>query len=135
MKYTVWQIQYSEKDIETINNGGFNPRYESRMAMTMDFKDNRIGSIADDAIMAGHYTHVADITADTPEHCFQIGNIGPESNIMRITRMSSLSVGDVIVDSDGQCLVVANFGFIAFSYKPEMSAANLTYHFEMGEAV
>jgi hypothetical protein len=45
---------------------------------------------------------------------FEIGNIGPEDKISRLDRMSSVSVGDIIIDSfNGNKFVVANHGFKA----------------------
>lgn len=59
------------------------------------------------------YTLVAEITAPDLNGVFQVGNIGPESNIRRIAdRMASVSVGDIIEDNETQeKYLVANFGF------------------------
>jgi hypothetical protein len=76
----------------------------------MNFKDNT-GAIAADAFNRGYYTHVANITADTLEGVFHVGNMGPEENIERMSRMHSISVGDIVETSDGKQSVVANFGF------------------------
>jgi hypothetical protein len=130
MIFTVWQIQYSDADIEAINAGETNPKREAKTEMNFDFSGKNISGIADQALTDGLYTHVSDIRAETPEHCFEIGNIGPESAITRFSRMSSLSVGDIIVDVEGNVLVVANYGFVAIGFKPEMSAANLIYKME-----
>jgi len=130
MIFTVWQIQYSDADIEAINAGETNPKRKAKTEMNFDFSGKNISGIADQALTDGLYTHVSDIRAETPEHCFEIGNIGPESAITRFSRMSSLSVGDIIVDVEGNVLVVANYGFVAIGFKPEMSAANLIYKME-----
>lgn len=130
MIFTVWQIQYSDADIEAINAGETNAKREAKTEMNFDFSGKNISGIADKALMDGLYTHVSDIRAETPEHCFEIGNIGPESAITRFSRMSSLSVGDIVVDVEGNVLVVANYGFVAIGFKPEMSAANLVYNME-----
>ena len=130
MIFTVWQIQYSDADIEAINAGETNPKREAKTEMNFDFSGKNISGIADQALTDGLYTHVSDIRAETPEHCFEIGNIGPESAITRFSRMSSLSVGDIIVDVEGNAMVVANYGFKEIGFKPEMSAANLVYNME-----
>ena len=130
MIFTVWQIQYSDADIEAINAGETNAKREAKTEMNFDFSGKNISGIADQALTDGLYTHVSDIRAETPEHCFEIGNIGPESAITRFSRMSSLSVGDIIVDVEGNVMVVANYGFVAIGFKPEMSAANLIYNME-----
>ena len=130
MIFTVWQIQYSDADIEAINAGETNAKREAKTEMNSDLSGKNISGIADQALTDGLYTHVSDIRAETPEHCFEIGNIGPESAITRFSRMSSLSVGDIIVDVEGNVMVVANYGFVAIGFKPEMSAANLIYNME-----
>ena len=130
MIFTVWQIQYSEADIAAINADQPNAKRKARTEMNFDFAGKNISRIADQALTDGLYTHVSDIRAETPEHCFEIGNIGPESAITRFSRMSSLSVGDIIVDAEGNVMVVANYGFVAIRFKPEMTAANLVYNME-----
>lgn len=130
MIFTVWQIQYSNADITAINADQPNSKRKARTEMNFDFAGKNISRIADQALIDGLYTHVSDIRAETPEHCFEIGNIGPESAITRFSRMSSLSVGDIIVDAEGNVMVVANYGFVTIGFKPEMAAANLVYNME-----
>lgn len=95
---------------------------ETKIALMMDFDGHKIGGIASTAWDKGLYTHVANITAADYNEVFEIGNIGPEQNIERLARMSSVSVGDVIVGEDGTIAVVAPMGFIAFGFNPEMAA-------------
>ena len=130
MIFTVWQIQYSDADIEAINAGETNAKREAKMEMDFDFSGHKIGVFADKALEAGLYTHVSNIEADSANQVFEIGNIGPESAITRFSRMHSLSVGDIIVDEEGQVIVVAPIGFVAFAFRPKMSAANLVYNME-----
>ena len=49
------------------------------------------------------YTHVADIVADDINHAFEAGNIGPADRVIPVegTKMHSVSVGDVLEDSEG----------------------------------
>jgi hypothetical protein len=115
MIYQVFQIQLSDLDIAKLNNGASNdevPAFAAKMAMQIDFRCETIGTIASNAFNSGLYTHVADITAPDLNGVFEIGNIGPESSIERVARMSSLSVGDVIVDESGTMTVVASNGFV-----------------------
>lgn len=124
MKYAIYQIQLTDAQYDLINAKGHDavPAQVAKLKMTMDFSGDRIGGLADDAMVNGFYTHVANIEANDPNEVFEIGNIGPEENIERLTRMSSLSVGDIIVDEEGQCIVVAPVGFVAFSFNPKMAA-------------
>lgn len=125
MKFAIYQIQLTDAQYDLINAEGHDavPSHVAKLKMTMDFDGNKIGGIASDAFEASYYTHVANITAKDYNDCFDVGNIGPEENIERITdRMASLSVGDVIVGEDGTCAVVAPIGFVAFSFNPKMAA-------------
>jgi len=58
-----------------------------------------------------NYEIVADIEASDLDEVFEIGNIGPESQITRHQKMYSVSVGDVIRTDIGQCFVVKCIGF------------------------
>lgn len=46
------------------------------------------------------YKHVLDISANYINEVFEIGNIGPESQIVRWEKAHSISVGDVIAEID-----------------------------------
>jgi hypothetical protein len=125
MKFAIYQIQITEAQVDLINEtGDFGavPAQKAKMDMTMDFDGNKIGGLASDAFDAGYYTHVANIEAEDYNGCFEVGNIGPEENIERLSRMSSLSVGDVIVAEDGTVVVIAPVGFVAFSHNPSIAA-------------
>ena len=122
MKFAVYQITLSNADRTEVNAGGMNAKFSAQNKMMMDFAGDRIGGLASDAFDAGLYTHVANITAEDYNDCFEVGNIGPESSIERLARMSSLSVGDVIVHEDGTVAVVAPMGFVAFSHNPKVAA-------------
>jgi len=121
-KFAVYQISLSTADIAAVNAGLPNSNFSAKNAMTTDFSGDRIGGLASDAFEAGLYTHVANITATDYNDCFKVGNIGPESSIERLSRMSSLSVGDVIVHEDGTVAVIAPTGFVAFSHNTKVAA-------------
>lgn len=125
MKFAVYQIQITEEQRNLINEtGDFNavPAFVAKNNMSLDFRGHKIGGLASDAFEAGYYTHVANIEAEDYNDCFEVGNIGPQSSIERLGRMSSVSVGDVLVGEDGTCAVVASMGFVAFSFNPSLAA-------------
>ena len=125
MKFAIYQIQITEAQIDLIDETGdfaAVPAQKAKMDMTIDFSGHKIGGLASDAFDAGYYTHVANITAEDYNDCFEVGNIGPEENIERLGRMSSLSVGDVIVAEDGTVAVIDAVGFVAFSHNPSIAA-------------
>jgi hypothetical protein len=114
MKYQLMQIQLSDAEVDAINaanDHGAIPKNKMRIAMQMDFSGSKTAKIAAEALSKGFYTHVANIEASDLDEVFEVGNIGPESAIERLNRMSSVSVGDVIVDEEGNASVVASFGF------------------------
>ena len=125
MKFAIYQIQITEAQIDLINEtGDFGavPAQKAKMDMTMDFDGNKIGGLAFDAFDAGYYTHVANIEAEDYNGCFEVGNIGPEENIERLGRMSSVSVGDLIVGEDGSMAVVSSYGFTLIGFRPQLAA-------------
>ena len=125
MKFAVYQIQITEAQRKTINESkDFDavPAFAAKIKMKTHFSGNKIGGLASDAFDAGYYTHVANITAEDYNDCFEVGNIGPDENIERLSRMSSLSVGDVIVAEDGTVAVIDPVGFVAFSHNPSIAA-------------
>ena len=111
-KFKVYQIQLTKAEIEMINTNGHNsvPKQKMRLGLQMPVGDP-IAAMAKEALAADYYTHVANIEAYSLEDVFNVGNIGPEENIERLDRMSSLSVGDVVEDENGVRHVVASFGF------------------------
>lgn len=95
-KFSIYQLRGSEnRDTRFDVQFGENPKEIALKA----FKENR-------------YTFVAEIEAVDLNHCFQVGNIGPEENITRRGPMASLSVGDVLIDwKTGEQHLIENFGF------------------------
>lgn len=121
-KFAIYQIQFTEAQYTAINAGEMIAAFEAKNKMNMDFSGNKLGGLADEAMAEGHYTHVANIEANDFNEVFEIGNIGPEQNIERLTRMSSISVGDVIVDEEGNTAVVSPYGFTLFGFRPALAA-------------
>ena len=121
-KFNLYQIQMTNEIVDAVNAGETVPAYSMKQAMTMDFKGERIGQIAGDAFAEEYYTHVSTITANDLKQVFEIGNLGPESNIERLSRMASVSIGDIIVDDEGTMVVVAPRGFVAFAFFPRLAA-------------
>ena len=114
MKYQVYQIQLTTEEVDAINDAndfGAVPKNKMKISMQMDFSGSKTEFLAAEAFEKGFYTHVANIEAANLDEVFEIGNIGPNTAIERLNRMSSVSVGDMIIDEDGNKSVVASFGF------------------------
>jgi hypothetical protein len=79
--------------------------------MDMDFSGTQVAKLAREAMRSGYYTHVSNITAEDVTQVFEVGNIGPESQIERLGRMSSVSVGNVVEEPNGTQWVCAAFGW------------------------
>jgi len=110
MKYEIYQVLITELEVNLINANGrdkaaeMSPVVNAYMLSTLDRDYQK-------AWDTGEYTKVAVIDAEDLNDVFRIGNIGPEENIERLERMHSVSVGDVIKDSDGNLVAVASCGF------------------------
>jgi hypothetical protein len=118
--FQIHQIRITQAQVNLINETGDHAAVpENALKQKMSFARGRLGGYAAEALNAGYYTHVADITAEDIDHVFEIGNIGPESNIDRFVfcQMHSISVGDVIVGDDGTVNVVDTFGFVEINSK------------------
>ena len=111
MQYTVYQIRYTEDEIAGINSGMKSMKRDIKTDMAFDFQGEKMVDLVEKALYENLYTGVAQIEATCLDEVFQVGNIGPESQITRLGRMASISVGDLIEDEDGNRHVVANFGF------------------------
>jgi len=116
--FKVFQILLTKEEIDTVNAEGHGsvPKHSARS--DMHFSDNP-QTIAFDAMQNGYYTHVANISTDRGlEGVFEIGN---SDNFLGglycptfgeiLTRMHSVSVGDVIERENGDQYVVAEYGF------------------------
>jgi hypothetical protein len=111
MKFDVFQINFTNKQVDEINNSDVRPAYYN------EYLDTTFRPTADAIIKAkNQYQKVATIEASNFSDVFEIGNIGPESKITRIARMHSVSVGDVIVREDGVAKFVAPFGFESVAF-------------------
>ena len=104
MKFTVYQINLSDKDYE--NN--------ALREMYLDTTMNPTAKAIEKASRL--YAKVAEIDANDFEEVFEIGNIGPVECIQKFQPMHSISVGDVIVREDGMTKFVAPFGFKSVSF-------------------
>jgi len=111
MKYKVFQIKLSDAEVDHVNKHGHDSVPKNSARLDMNLRANDTGILAADAFRKGYYTHVSNITADSLEGAFHVGNMGPESSIERISPMHSLSVGDMVEDDAGKMSVVADWGF------------------------
>jgi len=80
-----------------------------------------------DVSMSEYWEHVADIEADTLNQVFDIGNIGPENKITRYSRMSSLNVGNIIVDDNGVAVMVDPMGFSEIEFRAFGTKSSLAF--------
>lgn len=70
------------------------------------------------AEISDEYRMVALVGGKNLNDVFDIGNIGPESEIERVEPMHSVSVGDIIQDViDNKTYVVAKYGFNEINMK------------------
>ena len=110
MNYKLYQIHLTDAEVDMVNAKGHNSVPKQKLKLDMNFCDN-IAEISKTAMDLGYYTHVSNIEAESLEGVFEVGNIGPEANIERLAPMHSVSVADVVEDSEGVRHVVASVGF------------------------
>jgi hypothetical protein len=111
MKYELHQIHLTDEEHNKVNAEGHNSVAKHKLHLDMNFSDTE-EVLAKEAWDKGYYTHVSNITTDKGlEGVFEVGNIGPEENIERLSQMFSTSVGDIVIDSEGKKHVVASLGF------------------------
>ena len=111
MTYRVYQLKIARAVYDYVNEVGHTAaslKYpEYKISMDIRFQ----GSAKWEPSMFAYFTPVCEIAASDLEDVFQIGNIGPEAKIVRLARMHSVSVGDIIEDSTGEFHMVDDFGF------------------------
>ena len=101
--FKVFQIRLSDEDYAKINETGHVsvPKNKARIEIHVaTYDDKDIGSLVSEALDRGFYDHVSDIEAADLDDVFRVGNVGPEEAITRHAPMHSISVGDVIEDTD-----------------------------------
>ena len=103
-KYKVFQFQLNDEDTDLVNAQGWDASEKLQAYMAV-----RLGRWA--PVAHKYYDLVAEIEATDLEQVFDIGNIGPESAITRLAPMHSVSVGDVVLDPQGDMHLVASMGF------------------------
>lgn len=103
-QFKVFQFQLNDQDTDLVNKEGWNASPKLQAYMNV-----RFGKWA--PIAHKYYDLVAEIEAANLEQVFDIGNIGPESAITRRAPMHSVSVGDIIMNDQGDMHLVASMGF------------------------
>lgn len=113
MKFSVFQINLTNSEIDEINNSS-GPMTKEKFAANEKYAAYTRATFSSDpdrGLAMGYYEKVCEIEAANLNEVFEFGNIGPEEAITRLARMHSLSVGDIIEDEAGERVVVASFGF------------------------
>lgn len=111
MTYRVYQLKIAREVYDYVNKVGHAEaavKYpEYKVSKDIRFQ----GSAKWEPSMFAYFTPVCEIAASNLDQVFDIGNIGPEEKIVRLDRMHSVSVGDIIEDSTGEFHMVDDFGF------------------------
>ena len=118
-KFNVYQIHLTREEYSLVNAKGHGAckKHTYKIDMPIARKAEKLIALVLGAEASGYYSPVCSIEADDLNEVFRIGNIGPEEDIERHPEnsMSSISVGDVIVDtSTGNSFVVVLVGFKEF---------------------
>ena len=108
MKYQIHQFYLTDELYKGIN-AGTHADANTAMLQLMLVTEETAQAVVN--IAKSYMEHVADIEAKDLNDVFDIGNIGPEEKITRYKDMTSLSVGNVIVDENGVANIVCGWGF------------------------
>ncbi len=117
MKYEIHQIHLTDEEIDKVNAEGHYSVDRNRLSIEMYSRQKQIVPLAQEAWNKGYFTHVANIkTKRGLSGVFQIGNIGlpgdpKEETLERLSRMHSVSVGDIVKDEHGTMFVCDNIGW------------------------
>lgn len=108
--FKVYQIQLTDDEVDAINTIGWEatPRTQAYADRSFErtFKAENFK----------FYDHVANVDATDLEDAFGLMNLwNDESKVERLGPCSSMSVGDIIEDADGQLFRCASFGFTAIN--------------------
>jgi len=109
--YKLFQIRLTDAEVDQVNETGHDSVPKQKLRLDLQFDKGDFSTLVAEGFDKGYYRHVANITAYDLEDVFRIGNCGPESAINRLLPMHSVSVGDVVEDSDGTKHLVAGVGF------------------------
>ena len=128
--FKIFQIHLTEAEVDTINETGDHfavPKQAARVRLQFGTDNPKAADdLVNDAFMKGFFKYVGNIRANDLEGVFETSNVGPEENIERFSSwpgrsMTSISVGDVILDEDGKYWLTASVGFQEISkLVPEM---------------
>lgn len=117
MAFRVLQVQLSDAKVDQVNAAGD----WSQVAWGKTYLDLTAGFLEEDqladafvrAVGYGLVQHTMTIDTDNLDEAFAIGNgMGDESKLTNMCRHKSMSIGDVLVDTEtGEAMIVATFGF------------------------
>ena len=111
MQYTVLQVQVLDSVYDRVNELGHSAAAEQypEYAAYLDTMMGGFKSYKPEYLQ--YYRPVCEIESDDLNGVFHIGNMGPEERITRLAPMHSVSVGDIIEDTNGSMYMVDRFGF------------------------
>ena len=105
-KYAVYQIPFDAMR-EAMGNDGWDskhPLVRAYLRVTLGAEEYR-------PELFEFYEHVMNIEAEGLEDSFKISNIGPVENIESLSKHTSMSVGNIVIDPEGKKWFVDSFGF------------------------
>jgi hypothetical protein len=110
MKFKVFQIQLTDAEIDMVNEG---VQVRKHVLKTHMFGKSVMPS-ATKAMYLGYYDHVMTVNAKNLEDVYAVGNFMHDRDLDKVEvhgTFSSVSVGDVVVDENGNAFVVDTFGY------------------------
>lgn len=109
MKFHVLQINARAIHAESIKA---TPKDADKVRKNHEaFLNASMGMNVRPAIELGLYEHVCDIEGRNLDDVFEYGNLGPEKMLTRYKPMTSVSVGNLVVDPQGQLFSCEHIGW------------------------
>ena len=101
MRFSLFQFQMTREYAEVVNAVGWETAIAANPEIMIHREVKFGGSAEFQPWMFDHYQVVAQITANGLDEVFHIGNgYGDQDKIVRLERMHSMSVGDVVLCHD-----------------------------------
>lgn len=117
MAFRILQVQITDAKADEVNEAGCWSKVawgKTYLDLTNGFlEEDQMGDVFVRAVGYGLVQHTMTIDTDNLDEAFAIGNgMGDESKLTELCRHKSMSIGDVLVDTEtGEAMIVATFGF------------------------
>ena len=128
--YKVFQSRLTDAEVKKVNAEGHDsvPKQVRRLNLTMAYNKTEAEKrqMVFEAWCAEDFDHVANVTGNSLEDVFCATNApNMERFVERLAPMHSLSVGDLVQDSNGKLHLCDSVGFVAVDFQAGVNSGEL----------